>query len=348
MKPAPFPEGGDDRNAHDNGFDTIRLLAAFAVLVSHAFALTGQAEPLAGTSRSMTLGTLAVGVFFVMSGYLITRSAERHGIGRYIGQRARRIMPALVVCVAVCAIAGLLVTALSPDAYLADPMLWSFIGNIAFLPRAALDLPGVFQTLPVTATNGSLWTLKFEIACYAFSLAWVHFGRARMPILIGLWVASFAASRWFAGDQSGVWFYLDRMAFLFRFYGAGMLLHALAHRVAFRPALGWAALTLVALSPLVGLFAEAAATLGAYAALTLAYRAPRAFGRITRRGDISYGVYLYAFPVQQLMVPLSLASAMPWLANIALSAPVVLMLGALSWFAVERPFLRRKDPLAAI
>ncbi len=118
-------------------------------------------------------------------------------------------------------------------------------------------------------------------------------------------------------------------------------LYAFRDHIPLRADWALAALALVCLSPLVGLFAEAAATLGAYALIVAAYRAPRWFRAVTARGDISYGVYLYAFPIQQLLVPLSLKSPVPWLTNLALALPLTILAGVTSWLLVERRFLTR-------
>ena len=327
-------------NARDNGFDTVRLLAATAVLVSHAFALTGYREPFEGIARSMSLGQIAVAVFFVTSGLLITMSADRRTTAEFGVQRAKRIMPALVVCVLVCMALGLAVTSLTGSGYLTARATWLFAGNVAFLP-VGYGLPGVFADHANPAVNGSLWTLKFEIACYAVSFAFARWGRLRVPLLMAGWLASIVLSHSLADGETGVMFYVERFAFLFRFYGAGMLLYAFRERVQLRTDWALAALVVVCLSPLLGAFAEVAATLGAYALVVAAYRAPPWFRGITRKGDISYGVYLYAFPIQQLLVPVSLATALPWLTNMVLALPLTLFAGTLSWLVVERRFMRR-------
>lgn len=334
-------------NARDNGFDTVRLLAAAAVLVSHAFALTGYREPFEGIARSMSLGQIAVAVFFVTSGLLITMSADRRTPVEFGVQRAKRIMPALIACVVLCVTLGMAVTTMPTESYLASRTTWQFIGNAVFLP-VGYGLPGVFSDHANPAVNGSLWTLKFEIACYVVSFLFARWDRWRLPLLIAGWVASLVLSHSLTNGETGVMFYIERFAFLFRFYGAGMLLYAFRNRVPLRADLALVSFALVCLSPLLGLFAEAAATLGTYALIVAAYRAPSWFRAITRKGDISYGVYLYAFPIQQLLVPISMKSAAPWLTNIVLALPFTLIAGILSWLIVEHRFLKRRiDQTAA-
>jgi peptidoglycan/LPS O-acetylase OafA/YrhL len=327
-------------NPRDNGFDTIRLLAAIAVLVSHAFALTNHVEPLEGTSRGMTLGVLAVGAFFVISGLLITMSADRRPALSFGSQRARRLLPALFVCVVLCIALGALQTRLDQGEYWTDPKTWLFLGNAVFV-GPSLGLPGVFDDYPIDAVNGSLWTLRYEVLCYGVSFAFARLPKGRNLVLIALWLVSLGASRGLTGEEGGLLFHLERMLYLFRFYGAGMLLYAYRDHIPVRAGYALVAASVTFGAVFIGAFTEVAATLGAYALVVSAYRAYGWVRAVTRHGDISYGVYLYAFPIQQLCVPLSMKTSVPWLTNIAVALPLTLLAGAVSWIAVERPFLRR-------
>lgn len=323
--------------AHANGFGTIRLAAALAVIVSHGFVLTGVADPLAhATGGQATLGDLAVSAFFVISGFLIPASFDRSSLGAFAAKRARRIMPGLVVAVLVAAcIIGPLATRLPLGQYAAHPGTFAFLGNALFLP-VGYDLPGLFEGQPVRAANGSLWSLKFELACYAAVPLLLAWRRGRKAAVIAAWLASFVAARVVDTDAGGLAFYLGQGAQLFRFFGAGMVFYLFSGTIALRPAWGWAATGLFGLAAFTPAFMEAAALAGSYALMVLATRAPRGFGAATARGDISYGVYVYAFPIQQLLVAAGLGIA----ANIALAMPLAMLAGLLSWVWVERRFLK--------
>jgi peptidoglycan/LPS O-acetylase OafA/YrhL len=124
---------------HRNNFDALRLLAALLVMVSHAFALTGRAQPqgLPGT----TLGTTAVYVFFAISGFLVTQSWKLDPNPlRFAAKRFLRIVPGYVAVLAIIPLA-LWMTGRS-----------TFAGN------------------PIATINGSLWTIPFEIQCYVVFL----------------------------------------------------------------------------------------------------------------------------------------------------------------------------------
>lgn len=327
----------------DNGFNTLRLVAAFAVVVSHAFPLTGVAEPLQQFT-GFSIGSLAVCVFFLISGYLIPASLVRGSLWRYVEKRARRIMPGLVVAVLVCAfVLGPLATTLPAGRYLGAMGTYRFLGNMAFLP-VGYDLPGVFENNPMQAVNGSLWSLKFEVACYVFVPLAMFVARLRKAVVIAALVASFAIVHLVDQNGGSGRYYLYTMAHLFRFYGMGMVFFLFADRIPLNRTLGLGALALVIAAAYTPFFAECVAVFGSYAVIVFAYHSPHWFRALTARGDISYGIYVYAFPIQQLLVPLTAGFAvagvgMGWLANAAITVPLVSLAGLASWLLVEKPAL---------
>lgn len=276
-----------------NGFDTIRLGAATAVIVSHAFALHGLAQPLSHWIGGQTdLGRLAVATFFAISGFLIPASWDRSSGLAFTVKRIRRIVPALAVAVAVCAfVLGPAQTTLPLTRYLTDPALWRFVGNALFLP-VGYDLPGVFADLPVTAVNGSLWSLKFEVACYAIVPAVLIWRRLCMVLAVAGWLASLGIVTIGGPEAVGAYWYLWQLAELYLFFGAGVMLYLLQHRVPVgRSLVLLAALATLAVSRTPA-FLPFASIVGSYAVIAFAYLAPRWFRDLTARGDISYGVYV--------------------------------------------------------
>lgn len=326
----------------ENGFDTIRLIAAFAVIVGHAFPITGQAEPVRLLTGQTTMGGLAVYAFFIVSGFLIPQSLDRGTLARYALKRARRIMPALVVAVLLCALVlGPVMTTLDLSAYFTDPQLFNFLGNAIFLP-VQYGLPGVFEAYPSGAVNGSLWSLKYEVACYVLVPVLMAIVPLRKAAVIAVTMASFVVARVLGKDASGVLYLIQQMALLFTFYGAGMLFLLFKDQIPIRASYAWVSLALFVLAGATPFFVEAAAIFGAYSLITFAYLSPQGFRDVTKRGDISYGVYVYAYPVQQLLAPMTMGFAIGgvsagWLANSLLTMPIVAVLGTLSWLLVEKP-----------
>ncbi len=323
-----------------NGFNTIRLVAASAVIFSHAFPLTGLDEPLKQFTGQATFGDLAVAAFFLISGMLVTASFDKGDIARYTMHRLRRIMPGLIASVAVSAIVfGAVFTKLPVGEFITHPDTIRFLGNALFLP-VGYDLPGVFLDNPMRAVNGSLWSLKYEMACYVFVPIALALARLRKPAVIAAWLASFVIARMIPDNTTGPSYMIDMTADLFRYYGTGMLLYLFADRAVIRRDWAWIALLLFAGSAFTPFLEEVAATAGAYALVSFAYMCGARFRNLTAKGDISYGVYVYAFPIQQALVPLSLSFAWPWLVNMLLALPLVAVAGLASWLLVERPALK--------
>lgn len=183
-------------------FDTMRLLAALMVFHGHAFALAGRVEPrLAG---SLVVGGVAVSIFFVMSGYLVTKSALRRSLMSYAVARAIRIWPGLVVCCAVSIGLGALVTTRPIFEYLTHPQTFSYLRNaLVFWTEMQADLPGVFEGRPHTAVNGSLWTLRYEVFCYVALACAAVFGSKGVLLTIAA-VGVFAIAVLFGTAQGGI------------------------------------------------------------------------------------------------------------------------------------------------
>lgn len=326
-----------------NNLDFIRFAAAAGVILSHAFPLgegTGVREPLEDFTRGqVTLGRLCVAVFLVISGVLITQSHERTpSLARYTWARVLRIFPGLaVVLLASAFLLGPALTELPLSAYLGSPETYLYVLRNLTLYSPQWELPGVFTgNVYPTAVNGSLWTLKYEVGFYLLVAGLGAAGLLRRWVALAGWVAAAVVPFVpYVGPRLSFW------PELYLYFGGGLALYLLRERVRMSP---W-----VALGCVVGLvvtarlgvgFRYAVGCCGAYLVLYLAFLPSRLAG-FARYGDFSYGVYIYAFPVQQLVTAL-LGGRTVWWVNAALSLPVVVALAALSWHGVERPALRLK------
>ncbi len=161
---------GELARGRDNNFNLIRALAATAVLVSHAWPISqgaGTQEPLWAWTGA-TLGTMAVYVFFAISGFLIATSFDRTQSARaFLVARGLRLFPGLFVSVLLVAfVMGPLVTTLAATDYLTHPETLAFIPRNLTLISPAYTLPGVFEANPYPTVEGSIWTLVHEVACY--------------------------------------------------------------------------------------------------------------------------------------------------------------------------------------
>lgn len=319
--------------------DTIRLLAAVMVLLAHAFPLAqgnSENEPiLLISNRQATAGSIAVAIFFVISGYLITRSFQaRPDPVRFVTHRVLRIVPAYaVMLVIVTCVMGPIVSDLSAADYFTASETWVYLfWNLTFISPVATSLPGVFLDNPYPrAINGSLWTLPIEVECYVLVLLLGLAGLlTRFWVLVVLAIALVVPMIWLVGERATLYgcFFAGSAIWLWR-----------------PPWVGWVAAGCFA-AWLGALFSSglaiASPVFGAYALLYVAFGAPIRLPRVNRWGDLSYGTYIWAFPVQQL-VALGLGSMITWYFSVLVSLPIVLLLAWLSWRAIEAPALRWKS-----
>ena len=330
----------------DNNFNLVRAAAAALVIYTHAFGATGNGadEPLVRLCGK-SLGSVAVDVFFVVSGFLIAKSwCRSRDLVEFALARALRIYPALWVCVAFCVlVVGAAFTTWSPAAYLgADETLRFVLRNLTVLPFGTLgELPGVFEHHPEPTINLPLWTLPFELKMYVLLAALGVLGLLARPwLVVGLVLVAGGAylqQTWVGAPESSL---LLHARFVFFFY-AGSLAWLWRDRVRIDPAIAVACAAGVAVA-LAGPWPEARqpalalATpyLSLYAALAPS-RALRAYNRV---GDYSYGLYIYGFPVQQAFVAVSVGAtgvAMSPAENLAYALPVAWLLAMASWHVVE-------------
>ncbi|GAA2381364.1 acyltransferase [Dactylosporangium salmoneum] len=330
-----------------NGLGLLRQALALAVLVAHAWPLgLGRPSPLHGLSGGQAdLGGLAVDGFFALSGFLVAASARRGGPLRFAWRRFLRIYPGLWVC--------LLGTALVAAAAGHGGALGYVRGNWTGTTHQ-WDLDALFRDTPYGrlvgsgVVNGSLWSLTYELLCYAGLALLVAAGLPRRaPWLVpALAVAAFAAAATHprGGLALPAFGYVDAqlacdLGLLF-LLGASAQLYA--HRVPLHPLGAVAAGLLLAGSLLGGGYFPVGCTALAYLLLYAACAVPPRLHRVGREHDYSYGIYIYAFPIQQLVADLG-GAAWGVAPYVALCVAPVLLLAAASWHLVERPALTLKD-----
>ena len=336
-------------------FNAMRFLAASAVLLSHSFgaAENRQAEePLRYLTGVLELGSLAVCTFFFISGFVITQSCERSSTSSYLIKRTARIMPGLILVTAFSAlIIGPMMTSYAIGEYFSDPKFRQFFLNCVFILKG--QLPGVFQNNPSgDHLNVSLWTLRHEVLCYVlilFVLANRKFAFSLVVVLaLGLAVLANpaladAAAKQLVSLQAMLHLRVD-VAYLFRggidiipFFFAGALAYFLREHIPINT-LGFAIsiFLMVAAVSFKHIFPVFPFALG-YAIIYLGFMDGR-FSSLFKKNDYSYGIYLFAFPIQQTVAAFSLNGA-TWWQNTLVSYPIVLILAALSWHLIERPSL---------
>jgi len=343
-----------------NAFDALRVMAALAVLYSHSYALYGLPEPTPIAGQSF--GSLAVALFFSVSGFLICQSWERDPQwGRYAARRALRILPGLwVVVLLIALVVGAACTTASLSSYFGSSSPWRYIAN-AGMALGSPTLLGVFENNPFpAATNGSLWTLKYEILMYVLlGLLGRCFGgvglkakySAAFVVCAAVWLF-FALNGYTKVAVPFVWrlgteLYVDRMAYLGVFFFGGACAHLYFNRIVL---IRWLALALLIPLFLIDNAVLAMAMLWfvvPYAMLTFAFKAPALFRKLNGF-DYSYGIYIYAFPIQQIVSRAGGERQWSWEMVLLVSTVVTVSAAALSWNFVEKPALRLKRFISSI
>lgn len=332
-------------NNRPAGFDYLRIILALLVVISHvgnlSFGMTAPRADWAGPLRPLLAAI--VPMFFALSGFLVAGSMVRcRSLAGFLGLRILRLMPALMVDTAVSAlIIGPMFTALPLTAYLTHPMFHAYWGNV--IGDVHYFLPGLFETHPSRFVNEQLWTLPWEFVCYA-SLAglWV-IGAVRtrwVTLAAAMGVGLYAATSWIRQgllpdpfDPPGliVACFLFGVAF-YQFRDAIRL-----HNALLVLSLGASALLLA--DPYAGLFAFVPLT---YATVHLGMLNPPR-NRLIASGDYSYGIYLYAFPLQQAVVAIA-GPGLGW-RSLVLALPLICVFAAFSWWCVEKPAMTRLRPM---
>lgn len=323
-----------------NNFDFLRICAAFLVLVSHQFPLTGRYPGpwLFGVS----LGTFAVLIFFSISGFLVSQSwrIDPNAI-RFLAKRFLRIWPGLAVVVLLAAfVLGPLVSTLDVRSYFSHPELRDYLHNLKVM-TINYALPGVFESNSYPrAVNGSLWTIPLEVGCYLVLLmiGWPGLLKKRWAVLLGTIL--------FGVYYFGFAFDPNQYQYHFALYFfAGVCLDLYRHAWEEHPErLLKAALAISIAFYLFGASAVALLFLVPGLVIYIGTRSTPVLRRFGRYGDVSYGVYIYAFPVQQTLLWM-VGKDFPFAAGLAIAAVVTVACAFLSWHLVEHPALRLKSRL---
>jgi peptidoglycan/LPS O-acetylase OafA/YrhL len=328
-----------------NFLNGLRLLLAAGVIAWHSFALTGRDFSGLPAAQQL-LSQVFVDGFFAISGFLIARSWMRNpNVRSFLQARALRILPAFWVCLIVTGLlfsplSNLLSGAREPWAVLATAGPYIYMVGNAALWVFQRGIEGTLTHVPYQESwNGSLWTLAWEVMCYVavMTLGLLHL-IGRKAVLWILFVVILSAS---VGEQI-LDLEIATLENALRFglmFLAGTLVAAHSDDVRVSKRLMSVAFILVGAAAFTPDYRLIGALPLAYGLIALGGLV--SYGKLEFRNDVSYGLYIYAFPVQQLLASAGLYGldvAVFWL----LSTMLTVVLAAASWFLVEKPILRQK------
>lgn len=336
-----------------NSLNLMRLVFAMMVLVAHAFYVTG--NPPGPIVVGENLGGWGVIGFFTLSGYLVTGSRLRSPLREFLLHRAARIFPAFWVCLFIIAFVFAPIAYVTErgtfEGFLTTPVTpLAFVLKNAALYMVTYNVAGTLSSAPFpTSWNGSLWSLSLEFLCYLLigTAACFKVFR-RLPGIVALYVSSVAL--YAALPLAPVVGHLPSLVLLAKlvpYFLGGAVVFAARDRLQFRRS--WAMPCLALVIGVVCLVnarlggawgGQAVAPLITYLCLWIALRVQ--VPRWLQKNDSSYGVYIYAWPMQQLVVLSNVGgTSHSVVANVLLAAPLAFGLATVSWFVIERPIMRR-------
>jgi peptidoglycan/LPS O-acetylase OafA/YrhL len=344
----------DAAPSHRNNFGLLRLIFAMFVLVSHSIEMVDgnrSREPLTYIFGTLSLGELGVDGFFLVSGYLITQSFENSAsLFSYLLSRVLRIYPAFMVAFALSII---IVGPLSGADMNALRGAGWIMQLFYMLLLAVPILPNAFAGLHYPFLNGAMWTIPYEFSCYLFipifgllSELWrrrILVFSLMVLLLISAFIPIGSNAFTLPSNFSGPPKDAVRFASLFL---SGAAFYIFRDNISYRNDLA----IIAAIALLGSLFNHATeelamGTLGGYLIFWFSFlkSAPR-LNRINNETDVSYGIYLYAWPIQNLLIKF-VPGITPLLVMILTTISAV-ALAILSWNLIEKPSLslkRRRD-----
>lgn len=351
---ADYSDGKDKRK---NNYDFIRFFAAVLIIFSHSFVMVGgeQAvynDPLWRLSHGHALtGQIGMTSLFILGGFLITESYVRSSnVFSYLRNRFLRILPGFIfVMLLMTFIVGPLISSYSILEYFGNAQTYHYLLNLTLF-KWVDQLPGVFTHNPATGyINGSLWTIRCEIYCY-FSV--ILLGVCRLlnwRSVLGVFLLSSMLNTLFAANvlplntNGGGWYIVKELSSLYVNFSVGMLFYLLRDKIV----LDWKYALFALSGLLLTLYSTAIlpdlllSLLSAYLVFYFAYAAGVKFHHFAKHGDLSYGTYIYAWPIQQ-MVYQALGPTCTWWMNFTVSLPIIIVAALLSWHLLEKKALQRK------
>jgi peptidoglycan/LPS O-acetylase OafA/YrhL len=349
----------------NNNFNFFRLLFATLVILAHSFELLDgnrSREPLTVLFGTLTFGELAVDGFFLLSGYLIVQSwCGKPNMVAYFLKRVLRIFPGFIVASLVCLLIIAPLGALT-DSYYSEISIKSALWDLIRLqtPHA----PPYALGTHTGSINGAMWSISFEFRCYMYVIAFGLLGlpkRRYLWLLGGLGIAALfmvmeisqhiGFNPVIAGRlplSNGLNLINARLSM---FFFSGGIFYLYREKIPLKGVNALVACGLLLLAMNYQLTAEiAVASAGAYILFYFALMPIRRFGIFQRIPDVSYGLYLYGWPIQ-LLVLWKFPMLDGW-AVFAISTLFGLLAGLVSWYLIEKPFIKlkpqRKNPSPVI
>lgn len=320
----------------------MRFIASIAVIFSHSYALSGDivAEDIISrhTQARLSIGAVCVAMFFLCSGYLISKSVERtQNFISYMKARLKRLVPPLAFVIIITIVFCSFITTVSKVEYFTSSKTLKYLLNSIMVINH--ELPGVFENnYYANAVNGSLWTIPVEFICYIVCYVFFKLGLLTkkrfwytIPLFaIALFLKGYFPQLSYSTIRPCTYFYLGMFYYVYR--------ENIKLSVKILP--------LIILALVMGFVFADFAELAMFVALpyilfTLWFAIPQCPGWLGKTGEISYGVYLWGFVVQQVLV-FVWGGTMHRMLNFALASIIAIILGIITFLVCEKPLLKQR------
>jgi len=331
-----------------NNFDHVRLFLALGVFLHHTFILT-QLQPFA-VFKTLVNPNVAVHSFFIVSGFLIFMSYEHSSsVKSYFTKRFKRIAPGYIAVILLSFVFLSLFSTLAFFDYFTSIESFKYLlANLSTFNFLHLTLPGVFSEHINTSVNGALWTIKVEVMFYisvpfiVYTYRW--FGATKTLSIIFLLSALYFYSMVSLSQEFKTPFFailVHQLPGQMMFFSAGALLYyhhekflKQKHFIFLLAIIGFISEKYLSFYPL---YAISLSIIVIYLATGIVY-----LGHIARYGDLSYGIYIWHFPLIQTFIALHFFEESPIRAFMVLTL-LILCVSWLSWHIIEKPFLSKKS-----
>lgn len=347
----------DENKGFGPGFDFARVFLAFSVLAWHSPAIVNGNANLNTWTWIFNYSILPM--FFGLSGFLVAGSAQRLSLGNFAINRGMRIFPALIVEIILSAFfLGLIFTSFTFSHYFTDAKLYKYLLNIFGIIH--YTLPGVFLNNPFPqVVNGSLWTVPLELICYFVMAVLIITGFIKKPlyilifavlsIIFGITLQSFVGDfpQYPIIDKIlSAYLHGDKGSILLPCFLLGAATYTLRHKIPYSIPLLIASTSFIILFGIIGNYKLWSYTIVpfiispiliyivVFVGLTNMPKLP-----YFSRGDYSYGIYLYGFPIQQAIIS-TFPGMNSWILHLFISALIVTMFATFSWHFIEKPILK--------
>jgi peptidoglycan/LPS O-acetylase OafA/YrhL len=302
------------------GFDLLRIVLASLVVLNHSFLIVDGTYATIERYHLWSLFSFVLPMFFALSGFLITGSAQRLKLKDFLLNRGLRIVPALAVDILIAALilGPALTTYPLSQYYLAPAFTHYFLNIVGFIHY---ELPGVFTHNPFpNQVNGSLWTVPYEIGCYLLMAVMIRLALVRslngiMASFVSFCFVFYGLNWYYSGNTSPLDgdtaiqhylgnFFSDRGNYLYFYFFSGILVYVFRYHLPYRGSLALLSAGAILCSSFVTLPAVKPLLLTLPVGYLTTYLGLLRFPKVPlySRGDYSYGIYLYAYPIQQMLV----------------------------------------------